>query len=391
MLKKYKIGIDEAGRGPWLGPVVACSMTFNPDNLPDKIFLDTINDSKKLTEKKRDEIFHKLIELSTGVNPQVFFGVGVVDNFLIDEINIKKANKEAMRRSLLELLRKINKEEIGSVLVDGNDNYIFEELEKKPIYVIGGDAKILEIGRASIIAKVFRDNLINTYSLIYPDLNLKNHKGYGKKKHSDYLVDKTKVTGIHRLSYKPIKKIIEKKEKLLLHVCCGPDATIPLVDFKQKYDITCFWYDPNIHPKEEYDKRLEAFRQVCEIENIPFIEGEYDTKTFFDAVKGVEKTPEKGEKCNKCYDFRMEKTAKLAKDLEIENFTTTLTISPHKDINKIFIIGQNLSNKYKLKFLDFDFKKNNGFLRSIDYCKLNNIYRQNYCGCVYSDNYPLKK
>lgn len=391
MLNKFKIGVDEAGRWPWLWPVVACALAFNPDNPVSKTFLNLINDSKKLTEKKRNEIFEKLVDLSRWENPSVFFWVWVVDNFLIDEINIKKANKEAMRRALVEILRQINKDDIWSVLVDGNDNYVFEELDKKPIYVIGWDAKVLEIGRASIIAKVFRDKLIETYSLLYPDLSLENHKWYGTKKHIEYLSDKSKITGIHRTSYKPVKAILDKKEKLLLHVCCGPDATIPLVDLKEKYDITCFWYDPNIHPKAEYYKRLEAFKQVCKIEKIEFIEWEYDTKIFFDAVKWLEKTPEKWEKCEKCYDFRMEKTAALAKEMGIENFTTTLTISPHKDINKLLKIWQNLANKYSLNFLSVDFKKNNWFLRSIDYCKLNNIYRQNYCGCVYSDNYPVNK
>jgi predicted adenine nucleotide alpha hydrolase (AANH) superfamily ATPase len=86
---------------------------------------------------------------------------------------------------------------------------------------------------------------------------------------------------------------LEYKPKLLLHICCGPDATIPIVDLKDKYDITCFWYDPNIQPKQEYIKRLEAFKKVCEIEDIPYIEGEYDVPNFFRAIKGLENTPEK--------------------------------------------------------------------------------------------------
>lgn len=387
MSKKYKIWIDEAWRGPWLGPVVACALTFDKNNLPSKKLLDKINDSKKLSEKKREEIFEELIALSTpGLNktPGLYFGVWIVDNYLIDQVNIKQANKEAMRRALIELLRKINKEDIDSVLIDWNDKYKFSELEKDPIYVIGWDGKVLEIWAASIIAKVFRDKLISTYSLLYPDLNLENHKWYGTKKHIDYLTWTNKVTWIHRISYKPVKKILEQKEKLLLHICCWPDATIPIVDLKDQYDITCFWYDPNIHPKSEYNKRLKAFKKVCEIEDIPYIEWEYDTETYFEQTKWLEVCPEKWERCKKCYDFRLKRTLEEAKKLGIINYTTTLTISPHKDENKIFETWIKLNKTNKEQFLFLDFKKNDWFKRSIEYTKINNIYRQNYCGCVYS-------
>ncbi|MDD5769864.1 MAG: epoxyqueuosine reductase QueH [Candidatus Gracilibacteria bacterium] len=386
----YKIGIDEAGRGPWLGPVVACSLTFDLNNLPDSDFLKQLNDSKKLTIKKREKIFNELVKLSNLEKPQVYFGVGIVDNFLIDEINIKQANKEAIRRSLIEILRKIDNKKISGVLIDGNDNYVFNELPKKPIYVIGGDAKILEISAASIIAKVFRDKLIDTYGLLYPSLGVESHKGYGTKKHINYLTDKTRITGIHRISYKPVKKVLEQKPKLLLHICCGPDASIPIIDLKNDYDITCFWYDPNIQPKSEYNKRLKAFKKVCEIENVEFIEGEYDVENFFSTIKGLEKTKEMGEKCKKCYDMRLKRTAIEAKKLGIKYWTTSLNISPHKDINNIFEIGDKYSLEKNLEFLKIAFRKNNGFLRSIEYCKKNNIYRQNYCGCIYSDTFHKK-
>lgn len=384
MLNKYKIWIDEAGRWPWLGPVVARALCFNPDNMPHKILLQTINDSKKLTEKKREEIFKKLIELSRWEKPQVFFGVWVVDNFLIDEINIKKANKEAMRRAIVELLRKIKKEDIWSVLVDWNDKYAFEELDVQPIYVVGWDGKVLEIWAASIIAKVFRDKLTDTYASLYPDLWIENHKWYGTKKHIDYLSDKSKITGIHRTSYKPVKAVLEKKEKILLHICCGPDATIPIVDLKWKYDITCFWYDPNIQPKKEYDKRLKAFIKVCEIEDIPYIIWEYDVENFFREIKWLEHTPEKWEKCSKCYDMRLRRSAIEAEKLGIKLWTSTLNTSPHKDLEKLFKYWDKHSAEKWLEFLKIAFRKNNWFLRSVEYCRENNIYRQNYCGCVYS-------
>ena len=387
---KIKIWIDEAWRWPWLWPVVACALCFNPKNKPDKSFLEKINDSKKISEKKREQIYNELIKLSIWDNPKVFFGVWVVDNYLIDEINIKQANKEAMRRSLVELLRKIDNDNINSVIIDWNDNYKFDELKKQAIFIVWWDWKVVEIWAASIIAKVFRDKLMSTYSELYPDLNLENHKWYWTKKHKEYLSNKWKITWIHRLSYKPIKKILEAKPKLLLHICCWPDATVPIMDLKEKYDITCFWYDPNIQPKKEYDKRLKHFKKVCEIEKVPYIEWSYDVDNFMKEIKWLENTPERWDKCTNCYDMRLRKTAELAKELWINDWTTTLNISPHKDLEKMFKIWDKYDLKHKLNFLKIAFRKNKWFERSVEYTKKHNIYRQNYCGCVYSDTFPEK-
>jgi len=394
----FKIWIDEAWRGPWLGPVVACALTFNPKNLPSKEFLDKLNDSKKLTKKKREEIFRQLIDFSRWDNPKIFFGVWVVDNFMIDEINIKQANKEAMRRALIELLRKITpdfvenwqKDFIKWVFIDWRDNYTFEELERKPIFIVWWDAKVKEIAAASIIAKVFRDKLLLTYSEIYPDLGLENHKWYGTKKHKEKLQKKSDITWIHRLSYKPVKKVLEKKEKLLLHVCCWPDATVPIMDLKDKYDLVCFWYDPNIQPKAEYEKRFREFVKVCEIEKVPYIKWEYDVENFLKEIRWLEHTPEKWEKCTKCYDLRLRRAAMEAKKLWIKYWTTTLNISPHKDLEKLFKIWDKYSLEKKLEFLKIAFRKNKWFERSVEYTKKYNIYRQNYCGCIYSDTFPKK-
>ncbi len=389
--------MDEAWRGPWLWAVVACALTFNPENPPIEIF-SKINDSKKLSQKKREEIFEELINLSSWDFPQVFFGVWVVDNYIIDEINIKKANREAMRRAIVELLRKIalptclslaGDELKLEVLIDWNDNYEFEELNKKPIYVIWGDWKILEIWAASIIAKVFRDKLMDTYSLLYPNLWIESHKWYGTKKHIDYLTDKTKLTWIHRVSYKPVKAVLDKKEKLLLHICCWPDATVPIMDLKDKYDITCFWYDPNIQPKKEYDKRLKAFKKVCVIEKVNYIVWEYDTKSFFDCIKWLENTPERGEKCENCYDLRLKRSSIEAKKLWIKYWTSTLNISPHKDLEKIFSLWDKHSLAENIEFLKIAFRKMDWFKRSVEYTKNHNIYRQNYCGCIYSDTFDI--
>lgn len=385
---KYKIWIDEAGRGPWLGPVVASAFAvINEKDFPNNL-REVINDSKKLTEKKRDEIYHRLIEESSKESPTVAFWVWVVDNFVIDEINIKQANKLAMTRALEELLRKIDKEDVKTVLVDGNDKYKFDILDKQPLYVVWWDGKIFEIWAASIIAKVFRDRLMTVYSELYPTMNLENHKWYWTKKHKEYLTDKSKVTNIHRKSYKPVKEVLEKKEKLLIHVCCGPDVTIPIIDLKDKYDIVCFWYDPNIQPKQEYQKRLEAFQKVCEIENIPYIEWEYDVPNFFRVIKWLEQTPEKWEKCTKCYDMRLKRSAEEAQKLWIKYYTSSLNISPHKDLDKMFKLGDKQWKEYWIEFLKIPFRKNKGFERSVEYTKKHDIYRQDYCWCYYSDTFP---
>lgn len=220
----FKIWIDEAGRWPWAWVVVACSLCFNKFSMPDSKFLWELNDSKKLTHKKREELFNKIIEFSNIEVPKIYFWVWVVDNFLIDQINIRQANKEAMRRSLVEILRKIpplnpliskdgktiqSKRDDIEVFIDWKDNYIFEELLNKPNFIIWWDSKVLEISAASIVAKVFRDKLMDTYSLLYPNIWFEKHKWYWTKSHIDSISKKEKITWIHRLSYKPVKKILE--------------------------------------------------------------------------------------------------------------------------------------------------------------------------------------
>lgn len=425
---KIKIGIDEAGRWPWCGPVVAAALSWNPNNMPKREFIALVNDSKKLTEKKREDFYSEIIRLS--LEWKLFFWVGVVDNFVIDEINIRQANREAMRRAIIEIQRKIPKDfENISVVIDGRDNYEFEELEQKPLYLVWGDGKVSEIWAASIIAKVFRDKLMKQYATLYPQLWLETNAGYGTKKHKENLQDKKDITGIHRTSYKPIKDVLEKKEKVLVHICCGPDATIPLMDLKDEYEVIAYWHDPNIQPKAEYEKRFDAFVKVCEIEGVPYIKWEYDVKNFFKKIKGLENTPEKGEKCTECYDMRLERTARLAREMGIRKWTSSLNNSPHKDMEKMFWLwdkwsenshfssmseltederkqasevlwislqdfmrtSENIkkeSMQKKLDFLKIAFRKNGGFQRSVDYTKEHGIYRQNYCGCVYSDTFP---
>ena len=387
---KYKIWVDEAWRWSWAWPVVACALCFNPESVPNKNFLIQLNDSKKLTSKKREKLYESLIEMSCWDIPKVFFGVWVVDNYTVDEINIKKANREAMRRALIELLRKIDDSKIDSILIDGNDNYNFGEIKKQPIFIIQWDKKITEIWAASIIAKVFRDKLMTIYSSLYPKFSFNTNFAYGTKKHKESLKEKSDIIWIHRLSYKPVKEVLEKKPKLLLHVCCWPDATVPIMDLKRDYKVICFWYDPNIQPKSEYDKRLKAFKKICKIESVKWMEWEYDVKNFFNKIKWLEHTPEKWEKCNECYDMRLERTALEAKKLGIKYWTSTLNTSPHKDLEKLFKLWDKHSMKQSLKFLKIAFRKNKGFERSVEYTKKHKIYRQNYCWCIYSDTFPKK-
>lgn len=192
-------------------PVTAAAFCYNPLNLPAKSFIDELNDSKKLSEKKREELYSKIVELSRWDNPQVFFGLWVVDNTLIDEINIRQANREAMKRALDEIhfrLSSIKRKITLEVLIDGRDNYNFEILKKQPEYIVGWDWKIPEIWWASIIAKVFRDKIMHQYATLYPDLWIENHKWYWTKKHSEKLKNKSDITWIHRMSYKPVKALV---------------------------------------------------------------------------------------------------------------------------------------------------------------------------------------
>lgn len=177
---------------------------------------------------------------------------------------------------------------------------------------------------------------------------------------------------------------------LFLHACCAPCSSYTLEYLSRYFDITVFYYNPNISPESEYTKRvLELQRLLKEmpLENeVKFIEGEYLPEVFFEMAKGLEDSPEGGERCYKCYELRMREAAKMASQLEFEYFTTTLSISPHKNVKWINEIGERLAAEYDIKHLPSDFKKRNGYKRSIELSQQYNLYRQNYCGCVYSKN-----
>lgn len=175
---------------------------------------------------------------------------------------------------------------------------------------------------------------------------------------------------------------------LLLHSCCAPCSSYVLEYLSEYFDITIFYYNPNISPEQEFFKRVgEQKRLITEMplkREVKFIEGAYEPSRFFELAKGLEDIPEGGERCFKCYRLRLEKTAKAAKGGGFDYFTTTLSISPHKNAQVLNEIGAELSEKYGIAYLFSDFKKRNGYKRSCELSAEYGLYRQNYCGCVYS-------
>lgn len=204
-----------------------------------------------------------------------------------------------------------------------------------------------------------------------------------------------------------LDKIMKNPENrgktLFLHSCCAPCSSYVLEYLRSFFRITVFYYNPNITADEEYEKRVEEqkrliaeFNVQAEVEaevsakcsesafEIAIVEGNYDKQLFFDSVKGLEKCKEGGERCFVCYELRLAETAKQAKQLGMDYFTTTLTISPLKNAIKLNEIGERLAKEQGVMWLPSDFKKKGGYQRSIELSKEYDLYRQNYCGCIYS-------
>ncbi len=193
--------------------------------------------------------------------------------------------------------------------------------------------------------------------------------------------------GAYKLFLKEIEAIREsgRTSSILLHSCCAPCSSSVVEQLKPYFRITIFYYNPNIHPKKEYIIRKEENQWFArEIMKIRFIEGEYDPRAWFEAVRGLEKEPEGGRRCPVCYRFRLEKTAQVAKELGFDYFTTTLSVSPHKNVQWINEIGLQLEEQYGVRFLVADFKKGGGYQRSLELSRQYDLYRQHYCGCVFS-------
>ena len=187
---------------------------------------------------------------------------------------------------------------------------------------------------------------------------------------------------------KEIRRNEGRLPTLLLHSCCAPCSSSVLEYLSPHFDITLFYFNPNITPEEEYRKRVaELHRLVSEVRYpnpVSIVEGRYDSGEFFDIARGLENLPEGGQRCAKCYRLRLEETAKVAAAGGFEYFTTTLSVSPYKNAQKLNAIGTELAGQYGVKYLLSDFKKKDGYRRSIELSAKYGLYRQNYCGCIYS-------
>ena len=179
-----------------------------------------------------------------------------------------------------------------------------------------------------------------------------------------------------------------ERPRLLLHACCAPCSSYVLEYLCRYFEITLFFYNPNISPRSEYDMRLgELERLVADMglgDGVTVVNSDYTPELFYQMAKGLESLPEGGERCRRCYELRLCKTAEAAKAGGFDYFTTTLSISPHKNAEWLNTIGEELSGKVGVKYLFSDFKKRGGYLRS---CKLSEeygLYRQDFCGCIYS-------
>lgn len=191
-----------------------------------------------------------------------------------------------------------------------------------------------------------------------------------------------------------MEQVIEENQEketlptLFLHACCAPCSSYVLEYLSNYFSITVFYYNPNISPPSEYEERAKELQRL--VKEMPFahpvtcLVGEYDKELFRNAVKGMEQEPEGGKRCEVCFRLRLDEAAKMAKEGGFDYFTTSLSISPHKNAPLLNEIGEEMAEKYQVKWLPSDFKKKGGFLRSTELSEQYGLYRQNYCGCIYS-------
>jgi len=175
-------------------------------------------------------------------------------------------------------------------------------------------------------------------------------------------------------------------EKLLLHSCCGPCSSAVIERLIKEYDVTVFFYNPNITDEPEYIHRREEQKRLIKeaYPNAGFIEGDYIPEDYFSRVRGMEGEPEGGARCRECFVMRLEETARMAKEQGYDCFDTTLTVSPHKNYSVISAVGDELSAKYSVRYLGGNYKKQDGYMRSVQLSREYGLYRQNYCGCEFS-------
>ena len=198
---------------------------------------------------------------------------------------------------------------------------------------------------------------------------------------------------MNKINYqKELEKVLDKEKErvptLLLHSCCAPCSSYVLEYLSQYFEITVFYYNPNIYPESEYTKRIwEQQKLIDELpakHPISFMAGPYDKERFYEMASGLEHVKEGGARCMKCYELRLREAAKIAKNAGFDYFTTTLSISPLKKAERLNEIGQRLGEEYEVEYLLSDFKKKNGYKRSIELSKIYGLYRQDYCGCEFS-------
>ncbi len=201
-----------------------------------------------------------------------------------------------------------------------------------------------------------------------------------------YTLNKEVMTMNYDLEMQRQLENIKLGTKLLLHACCAPCSSAVLERLGNIFEITIYYYNPNITDALEYNKRVAEIKKfISKFKTrykISLIEGKYEPEKFFEIAKDLENEPERGKRCYRCYKLRLEQTAKLAEELNFPFFATTLTLSPYKNSEWLNEIGRSL--KYNSTYLYSDFKKHNGYKRSIELSKEYNLYRQNYCGCIYS-------
>jgi len=181
------------------------------------------------------------------------------------------------------------------------------------------------------------------------------------------------------------------KPRLLVHICCAPDALYVFGVLRESYDVTGFFSNANIHPREEYDLRLEEARRVARTAGVPLIEDDYDPDAWFRLTRKFKDEPEKGRRCDVCYAARLRRTAERAAREGFDGFTTVMSLSPWKKAAVMNRIGRQFAARHGLTFLEADFKKKDGFKKSVDLSKAHGLYRQDYCGCLYSREAALKR
>ena len=187
-----------------------------------------------------------------------------------------------------------------------------------------------------------------------------------------------------KLMQEEIASLNGERKSVLLHTCCGPCSSACIERLHNDLDVTVYYYNPNIEPKEEYLKRKETQIGLLKELNIPYIDADYDNEEFREKVKGLETEPEGGARCPVCFKMRLDKTARVAKENNFDYFCTSLTVSPHKNSAIINLIGESVSKELGVKYLYADFKKREGYKRSIELSREYNLYRQDYCGCLFS-------